>query len=117
MSVSFVIADSPGLDISARPNLYGSNVTLRTAYLPSGAKKSWVIYEPPLPPGKLTKYFFYVHNISLSEQQELYVQIWRPVDTTTFNYRLVWSQRVTVDLSATSQGSFYTVSCTLILNT
>ena len=89
-------------------NYYGNNVTLRTAYLPTGAKKSWIDFETELPKGTLQRFSFFVHNISRISQGEVRLQIWRPVDIIDYEFKLVWEVKLTVQTGLV--GNMYTVS-------
>ena len=91
-------------------------MTIRTAYLPSGAQKSWIDYETRLPSGSLGYFYIYVHNVSNADAaatEFIRLQIWRPVDLTQFSYQLVWERRVEVSYNLPS-GALYTVS--IIMN-
>ena len=97
-------------------NRYGNDVTIRTAYLPTGAKKSWIDYETELPNGRLLSYYFYVHNISQAPADETYIrlQIWRPATVTTgesrFINKLNWEKRIKIQLQEGLVGALYKVS-------
>ena len=93
----------------SRNNFYGNNITLRAAYLPTGAKKAWFDYEIELPEGTLTTYYVYVHNISQAGFANLKLQIWRPTNEALRIYTLVWEKTVEVDLSS-PVGILYRVS-------
>ena len=94
-------------------NYYGNNVTIRTAYLPSGAQKSWIDYETVLPAGSLEYFYIYVHNVTSPNppvnSEFIRLQIWRPRDLTQYQYELVWERRVEVSYNLPI-GALYTVS-------
>ena len=89
--------------------IFGNNVTLRTAYLPSGAKKSWIDFETSLPVGRLRKFFFFTHNTSIPSTANIRLQIWEPVDPLNYQFRLKWEKRITVDI-ASPNGILFNVS-------
>ena len=85
-------------------------MTIRSAHLPSGAQKSWIDFETTLPTGILEKYFIYIHNVSGEETTtRIRLQIWRPLDIINYQFQLVWSRTVEVDIRE-QRGILYTVS-------
>ena len=99
-------------------NLYGNNVTLRNSALPSGAMRSWIDSENPLPSGIISRYFIYVHDIptaSLDNQScRIRLQIWRPDDPTISLFKLVWQQLVVID-AYPNTGALYTVVTVVVV--
>ena len=87
-----------------QPNRFGNNVLRRSAYLPTGAKKSWIDYQTDLPNGRLLSYNFYVHDSVTSLETYIRLQIWRPVGT--FRNKLVWEKRIRIHVI----GAVYNVS-------
>ena len=71
---------------------------LNSAYLPSGAKKSWIDAEQSLTRGVLKEFLFYTHNFTNGSTANIRLQIWRPIPNevvsgsslTDLRYRLVW---------------------------
>ena len=55
----------PGDSLLIEPgsDYYGNNVTLRSYYLPSGARKSWLGHNVQIPAGTLVAFYVYAHNI------------------------------------------------------
>ena len=80
----------------------------------SGAKKSWLDFEAILPSGRLTYFYAYIgKNVSApvgSQYVELFLQIWRPIPGVPYEYKLVFSSKVEVDVSDTYNGYVYQVS-------
>jgi len=84
-------------------SLYGHNVTRAESVLNDGARKSFVDYNFQLPDT------FYIYAIpARTADTFLRLQIWRPVDLTSFRWQLVWQQRVHV--TSTTDDGLYTVS-------
>ena len=69
---------------------------LNSAYLPSGAKKSWIDAEQSLQRGSLKEILFYTHNFTNGTLANIRLQIWRPLadeivpSNADLRYRLVW---------------------------
>ena len=82
--------------------------------LRSGAKKSWLDSEAILPSGRLTHFYVYVgRNVSAPVGETyvgLFLQIWRPIPGIRYEYTLVFSNHVEVDVSDLRQGYLYRVS-------
>ena len=74
----------------------GNPVILNSAYLPSGAKKSWIDAEQSLQRGSLKEILFYTHNFTNGSLANIRLQIWRPLadeivpSNADLRYRLVW---------------------------
>jgi len=91
-------------------NLYGNNVTLRSADIKASAQNSWIDYESPLPAGVLVRFYIYIHSISPTidaQSLRLRLQIWRERDPNINSFQLVWQQRVLINY--TSTGALYSV--------
>ena len=95
----------------------GNNLTLRSAYLPSGAFKSWIDVNVSLSPGWLKNFYFYTHNFhgdslgDIPESVNFRLQIWDPTRipvneqrsfANPYHYELLWEFRVT-NLNVTSE--------------
>ena len=97
-------------------DLYGANVTIREYYLTSSARGSFVDLQNSLPTGTLVAFFIYIHNfnISLLDAQSRYIrlQIWRVNDIRSKTYRLVYQQRLNVNVT----GALYVVNYLFIFN-
>ena len=92
-------------------NLYGNNVTLRSANLQDSARKCWVDNETPLPAGVLVRFYIYIHGLSSTidaQSLRLRLQIWRERDASIPSFLLVWQQRVQINF--TSTGALYSVN-------
>ena len=97
------------------PSLYGNDVKLRNSFFQTGANKAWVDHLIRLPAGVLKKYFFYVHNTSLSGTVDISLQIWRLV--TDARYTLVWQKIVSVDLGEyRREGALFEVDNELLMH-
>ena len=86
--------------VQGEGELYGNNVTLRPAYLPTSANRSWIDIDRPLPAGFIERFYIYVHNVSTTldpQSQRIRLQVWRPVDVTLREYMLVWLQLVQIN--------------------
>ena len=94
---------------------HGNEIALRSAYLPSGARKSWIDADLVLPSGWLREFWFYTHNIpeSLPEPDvsNIRLQIWgQEGNSDSYMYKLRWEYRVTnLDLGS-NNGKAWRVS-------
>jgi hypothetical protein len=105
---------------SAAGNTYGNNVTARSAYLPSGAQKSWLDSETLLPAGKLEAFYFYVHNNTGLGPKQILIQIWRPVSE-PYQFMLVWQKNISINQEYTNGAlvkvsTSYIVTIVLVIN-
>lgn len=91
--------------------LYGNDVELRPANLPTSANRSWIDVDNPLPAGFIERFYIYVHNVTYLDPQSrrIRLQVWRPVDVTLKTYRLTWLQLIEVSANYTI-GALYSVS-------
>ena len=99
---------------------------LNSAYLPSGAKKSWIDGEAFLSPGILKEILFYTHNFTEfpdGPNVNFRLQIWRPTPgeitpgiNNDFRYRLVWQYLVENANIISSNGILWRVSIFLSFN-
>ena len=98
--------------------LYGNNVQLRPAYLPTSANRSWIDINHPLPTGVIERYFIYVHNVTSLDPQSrrISLQLWRPIDITVLKtFRLVWMQLVQVLRPGHDIGAMYSVRTSVVM--
>ena len=98
-----------------RKEFHGNEIALRSAYLPSGARKSWIDADLVLPSGWLREFWFYTHNMpeSLPEPDvsNIRLQIWgQEGNSDSYMYKLRWEYRVTnLDLGS-NNGKAWRVS-------
>ncbi len=94
----------------------GNDVVLRNAYLPAGARKSWLDVHVNLTQGVLKEFLFYTHSFTGSVGNvSIRLQIWRPVPGNVtlqgnLYYRLVWEYRVENLNVISSNGTLWRVS-------
>ena len=89
----------------------GYNCLLRASTLATNGQKTWLDFKNALPQGTLSKFTLFVHNLStplLLSQYHIRLQLWQPVDTTTFQFRLYWESRQTI-IANYSRGALYEV--------
>ena len=83
---------------------------LRPASLSTGANRSWIDIDNPLPVGLIERFYIYVHNVTSLDPQSrrIRLQIWQQVDLTLKTFRLVWLQLIQVS-AGYEIGALYSV--------
>ena len=86
--------------------LYGYDVIPRPTSSQTSFLRTFIDVDRPLSSGLLQHFYFYapVTNVSLATR----LQIWRPVSGTSYNFTLIWENRVIVNPTIT--GALYTVN-------
>lgn len=92
--------------------LYGNDVTNGIIELTPSTNRSILDTAHPLPFGQLTNFYVYVSPdaaLATTTDRRIQLQIWRLLNSTSNEYRLVWQQLAFVNTSS-SIGALLTVS-------
>ena len=109
-------------NLPAQHEFHGNEIKRRSAYLPSGAKKSWIDADTPLASGWLKEFWFFTHNMSNTELppgvSNMRLQIWRQQgDSDSYMYRLRWEYRVAGLEWRSANGKEWRVSIPIFFST